>query len=96
MRGTTVTLARIEMPKESMEQLLASVSNRVDVIEVPESPSRHPMFEEKAVWWDLDEHHGYQYFEIDQLKEGSGTGKLQAYLVDTSGTHVLYLCSRKR
>jgi len=96
MRATTVTLARFQTSKESIEQFVASLSNRIDVVDMPESPGGNSMFEEKAPWWDLDQQKRYRYFEIDQLKEGSGNGKLKAYIVDASGTQIVYLCSHKR
>jgi hypothetical protein len=96
VRRTTITLARIEMSKESLEQFLGSLSNRIDVVDMPDSPPRNAMFEQKAVWWDLDEHNQHRYFEIDQVKERSGKGKLQAYLVETSEPPILYLYSRRR
>jgi hypothetical protein len=95
MKSTKIVLVRLETSRNAVDKLTASLSNRIDLVDMPERPIRKPLFEEMAPWWDLAHHQKYRYFEIDQIKEGVGSGKLQAYLVDTGEKHIVYLCSHQ-
>jgi hypothetical protein len=95
MKSTKIVLVRLETSRNSVDKLTTSLSNRIDLVDIPERPLRKAVFEEKAPWWDLAEHEKYRYFEIDQVKEGVGRGKLQAYLIDRGERHIVYLCSHQ-